>query len=101
MIRHTVAFTLKHPRGSAEEKAFLDATLILKNIPGVKNFERLTQTSRKNSFCFGLSMEFDDRQTFEAYNNHPIHVDFIQQYWIPYVTDFQETDYERYDSAES
>lgn len=101
MIRHTVAFTLKHPGGSAEEKSFLDATLILKNIPGVKRFERLKQTSKKNHFCFGLSMEFDDRQTFEAYNNHPIHADFIQQYWIPDVTDFQETDYENYDAADS
>ena len=25
MIRHTVAFRLKHPRGSTEEKSFLDA----------------------------------------------------------------------------
>ncbi|MBW7892664.1 MAG: Dabb family protein [Chitinophagaceae bacterium] len=98
MIRHTVAFTLKHPKDSAEEKSFLDATLILKNIPGVRNFERLTQTSKKNNYRFGLSMEFDDAQAFESYNVHPIHADFIQNYWIPFVTDFQETDYENYDS---
>ncbi|HRN58162.1 MAG TPA: Dabb family protein [Agriterribacter sp.] len=96
MIRHTVAFTLKHPKGSPEEKAFLNATLTLKDIPGVQQFERLRQTGKKNRFAFGLSMEFSDQEAYEAYNHHPLHTAFIQQYWIPGVEDFLETDYERY-----
>ncbi len=44
MIRHTVAFRLKHAAGSAEEKAFLDEALTLKQIPSVRNFEQLRQT---------------------------------------------------------
>ncbi|HRO47645.1 Dabb family protein [Agriterribacter sp.] len=96
MIRHTVAFTLKYPKDSPEEKAFLDATLTLKNIPGVQHFERLLQTSKKNRFAFGLSMEFSDQKAYEAYNNHPVHTGFIQQYWVPGVEDFLETDYELY-----
>ena len=96
MIRHTVAFTLKYPKGSPEEKAFLDATLHLKKIPGVQQFERLRQTSKKNRFDFGLSMEFSGQKEYESYNNHPIHTEFIQQYWIRGVEDFSETDYELY-----
>lgn len=96
MIRHTVSFTLKYAKGSPEEKAFLDATLTLINIPGVQHFERLLQTSKKNRFAFGLSMEFSDQKDYEAYNNHPIHTGFIEQYWIPGVEDFLETDYEPY-----
>lgn len=96
MIRHSVSFRLKHPSGSPEEKAFLDATLTLITIPGVQHFERFRQTSKKNGFTFGLSMEFADQKIYEAYNHHPIHTGFIQQYWIPYVEDFLETDYEPY-----
>ena len=36
MIRHTVAFRLKHPRGSAEEQSFLAAGMALAGIPGVE-----------------------------------------------------------------
>lgn len=96
MIRHTVSFTLKHPKGSPEEKAFLDAILALKEIPGVLQFERLVQTGRKNKFHFGLSMEFLNQEAYDAYNVHPLHTAFIQQRWIPEVEDFLETDYIKY-----
>ncbi len=61
MIRHTVVFRLKHPRGSAEEAAFLADGMALAKIPGVKKFEQLEQVGPKNDFHFGYSMEFDDR----------------------------------------
>lgn len=54
MIRHTVAFRLKHAPGSAEEKDFLAAGAKLAAIPGVENFESLRQTSQKNSFHLGF-----------------------------------------------
>ena len=57
MIRHTVAFTLKHPHGSAAETAFLDAAKILAAIPGVEKFEQLRQVSAKNAYRFGFSMD--------------------------------------------
>ncbi|HRP31867.1 MAG TPA: Dabb family protein [Agriterribacter sp.] len=95
MIIHTVSFLLKHPKGSTEEKAFLAATLMLKDIPGVQRFEQLRQVSKKNKFSFGLSMEFADQKDYEAYNNHPIHTRFIQQYWIPDVEEFLEADYQK------
>jgi hypothetical protein len=41
-------------------------------------------------------MEFSDQEAYETYNNHPIHTEFIQQYWIPGVEDFLETDYGLY-----
>ncbi len=60
MIRHTVTFRLKHPPGSAAERDFLQAACALATIPGVERFECLRQTSGKNNFTFGLSMEFAD-----------------------------------------
>ncbi len=93
MIRHTVAFTLRHEAGSSAEKDFLEAALILKAIPGVEKFERLRQTSAKADYAFGFSMEFADQAAYDGYNNHPDHTAFVQNRWIPEVLRFQEIDY--------
>ena len=93
MIRHTVVFTLKHAAGSAEERAFLDAALVLEAIPGVQKFERLRQVSPKADFAFGFSMEFADQAAYDGYNSHPDHVAFVQNRWVPEVARFQEIDY--------
>jgi hypothetical protein len=93
MIRHTVAFRLHHPTGSAEEGSFLDAATTLAEIPGVERFEQLEQVSSKNSFTFGFSMEFADQAAYEAYNAHPSHVRFVRDRWATEVDDFLELDY--------
>jgi hypothetical protein len=95
MIRHTVVFRLKHPRGSAEEKSFLDAGMALASIPGVQQFEQLRQVSPKNDYHFGYSMEFADQAAYQGYNNHPAHVAYVRDRWIPEVEAFLEIDYER------
>ena len=94
MIRHTVAFRLRHQAGSPEETAILAEALRLKDIPGVQRFEQLRQVSEKNELVFGFSMEFTDRDAFAVYNNHPVHAAFVAQRWVPEVEAFQETDYE-------
>lgn len=99
MIRHTVAFRLKHPAGAKEEASFLQAAQGLAGIPTVKNFECLRQTGRKNNFAFGLSMEFDDENSYRLYNEHPEHAAFVQTRWIPEVAEFIELDYEPLDEA--
>ena len=95
MIRHTVAFRLKHSKGSTSEKAFLDEAEVLRKIPGVKKFEKLRQVSPKNGFAFGFSMEFDDAAAYQGYNEHPEHVHFVKERWVPEVAEFLEIDYER------
>jgi quinol monooxygenase YgiN len=93
MIRHTVAFRLKHAAGSAAEADFLRNALVLRDIPGVHRFEQLRQVSAKNSYRFGFSMEFDDQAGYDAYNVHPVHVAFVRDRWVPDVADFLEIDY--------
>ena len=92
-IRHTVAFTLGHPEGSAEERDFLEAAARLASVPGVETFELLAEVSPKNGFRFGISMEFADRGAYDRYNEHPDHVRFVQERWLTEVTDFLELDY--------
>lgn len=93
MIRHTVVFSLKHAAGSPEEAAFLKDSLVLERIPGVQKFERLRQVSPKADYAFGFSMEFADQSAYEGYNDHPDHVAFVRDRWVPEVAKFQEIDY--------
>lgn len=94
MIRHTVAFKLKHPAGSPAERDFLEAAQELTAIPTVKKFELLRQTGKKKLYTFGISMEFATHQDYQIYNQHPAHVEFVQTRWLPEVSEFLELDYE-------
>ena len=93
MIRHTVAFRLHHAPGSAEEADFLAAAQALADIPGVTSYEQLRQTSAKNDFAYGFSMEFADQAAYDGYNSHPVHTAFVADRWVPEVADFLEIDY--------
>ena len=94
MIRHTVVFKLKYSKGSPEESEFLNAAGKLSSIPGVHHFECLRQTSKKNGFEYGISMEFDTKEAYEDYNQHPDHLDFVKTFWMRDVADFLEIDFE-------
>ncbi len=93
-IRHTVVFTLSHPEGSAAEADFLATAGALAAIPGVEEFQVLRETSPKNGYRFGISMEFAGPEAYAAYNEHPDHVRFVQERWLAEVADFLEVDYE-------
>ena len=92
-IRHTVAFRLRHERGSRQEEEFLSEAAKLASIPGVQSFEILAQIGEKNDFDYGISMEFSDRAAYDRYNEHPEHVGFVRDWWLPQVADFLEIDY--------
>ena len=92
-IRHTVSFTLRHAAGSTEESAFLAAAQELATIDGVEAFELLRQVGAKSEFRFGISMEFADQSAYDGYNEHPAHVRFVSERWIPEVSDFLELDF--------
>ena len=92
-IRHTVTFRLSHPEASAGERDFLEAAERLAAIPDVEAFELLAEVSPKNTYRFGISMEFADRAAYDRYNRHPDHVRFVEQRWLTEVSDFLELDY--------
>jgi hypothetical protein len=92
-IRHTVSFALRHPAGSPEESSFLEAAGSLASIDGVEEFELLRQVGAKSDFRFGISMEFAGRAAYDGYNEHPDHVRFVAERWVPEVADFLELDY--------
>jgi len=38
-------------------------------------------------------MEFADDGAYAAYNGHPDHIRFVEERWLPEVSDFLEIDY--------
>jgi heme-degrading monooxygenase HmoA len=62
MIRHSVILTLKSSLSPEDKTQYFDAVNKLKQIPGVQKFEVLKQTSQKNPFEFGISMEFESQE---------------------------------------
>ena len=60
----------------------------------VRNFKCFKQTSKKNGFDFGFSMEFATQEDYRAYKEHPTHADFVSNRWFREVVDFLELDYE-------
>lgn len=97
MIRHTVAFSLRHEVGSAAETAFIEeGREALTAIPGVLDFAVARQVSPKSSYRFQFAMSFADATAYEAYNAHPAHVAFVEQRWVPEVSEFEELDFEPY-----
>ena len=95
MILHTVTFRLKKP---SAEKDFMNEAAKLADIPGVLNFECLRQVGKKNNFALGLSMEFATENDYRGYCDHPDHVFFVENIWIPQVEEFMEIDYVKYET---
>ena len=98
MIIHSVFFRLNHESDSEGESSFFKKASLLETIPGVTDFKVLKEISPKNPFRFGFSMEFYDQAAYDAYRNHPDHVQFVQQIWLSEVAEFQEIDYVEYQS---
>lgn len=92
-IQHTVTLRLND---GVDNDWFLAKARELAALPGVQDFEVLEQVGKKaTQFTHALSMWFDTDGEYEAYNNHPTHVDFVQNVWIPNVAEFLELDYLR------
>lgn len=91
-IRHMALFSLHHQSGSAEEMSFFEALASLAAIPGVDSFQVLSQVSPKNPYRHAVSMEFSSQSEYDAYNEHPDHVRFVEERWLPEVADFTEVD---------
>ncbi|HET9646730.1 MAG TPA: Dabb family protein [Microlunatus sp.] len=93
-IQHTVVFRLRHEPGSAAEAEFLEtARQTLTGIDGVSEFVINQQVSAKSDLDWQFSMEFADQAAYDAYNDHPDHVGFVADRWVPEVAEFQEFDF--------
>ena len=94
MIRHSALFRLRHDAGSPAEASFLATVAGLASIPGVGDFQIARETSPKNPYDFVVAMTFADQTAYDDYNDHPSHVAFVRDRWLPEVAEFMEHDSE-------
>lgn len=94
-IRHAGIFNFKATVSESQKHAFFVALKALEEINGVEKLDVSRQTSSKNKFKYGFSMEFASNEIYQAYSFHPQHDAFVQDYFIPLVEDFMEIDTEK------
>ncbi|OCT14445.1 stress responsive protein [Paenibacillus pectinilyticus] len=94
-IKHMVVFKLHAGKENAAAEQFLKMSAEeLAPIPGVEQFEVLRQVSPKADYDYGFSMVFANQAAYEAYNNHPVHTQYVAERWMKEVSSFQEIDFQ-------
>lgn len=91
-IHHSAYFVFNDSLSSDDTELFFTEIKKLAAIPGVIGFKVVNEISPKNSYNYGVTMEFENQEAYQAYNSHPMHVDFVQNYWLKMVKDFMEID---------
>jgi len=94
-IRHAGIFNFKPTVSESQKHEFFVALKALEDINGVEKMEVSRQTSAKNKFKYGFSMEFASNEIYQAYSVHPQHDAFVKEFFIPLVEDFMEIDTEK------
>ena len=94
-IRHAGIFNFKPKVSESQKHEFFVALKALEDINGVEKMEVSRQTSTKNKFKYGFSMEFASNEIYQAYSIHPQHDAFVKDFFIPLVEDFMEIDTEQ------
>lgn len=92
-IHHCVFFALALSPGSSGERAFFERLDALADIPGVEAFRRVREVHPTNAYQHGVLMRFADAAAYAAYNEHPEHVRFVEEFWGAAVREFQEIDF--------
>jgi quinol monooxygenase YgiN len=92
-ISHNAYFKLKDSLQESDRKLFFDEIYKLSDIEGVIDFKVVKETSPKNKFEYGATMQFKDQQAYDAYNQNPLHQKFVNEIWLKMVDSFIEIDY--------
>ena len=98
MITHVVIFWTDKPHGQNREK-LLTGARTLGQIPGVLEFRcgipvPSSRGAVDDSFAVAISMTFKDQAAADAYQTHPIHLEFIETYFKPCSRRFVVYDWE-------
>ncbi len=88
-ITHVVIFWVDKPFGENREKVLAGAKA-LAQIPGVSEFRcGMPLPSNRgvvdDSFSVAISMTFENEAVANAYQTHPIHLEFLEKSYRPYV----------------
>jgi hypothetical protein len=97
MITHVVIFWTDKNDPQARQK-LLEGTRLLADIPGVLEYRQGPPVPSPrgvvdDSFTAAISMTFASTADADAYQTHPLHVKFVQEYVKPLVKRFVVFDF--------
>ncbi len=92
-VTRMIVFDLKLEPGSAEEKAFKDATLALAAHESVKEMAWMDVDGKKSGYNRGVRIVFFNSNAVEPYVKSKEHREYIRDVWKPVVGELQMIDY--------
>ena len=88
MLSHVVIFWTKSDIANAADELVAGAEKYLRPIEGVKSFHvgRMVPSHRgvvEQSYQVALNLQFEDKQQEQAYQVHPLHLEFVEKAFKP------------------
>ena len=88
MFSHVVIFWTKPEKPAAADELIAGMHRYLKGIPGVQQFHvgKMARSERPvvdQTYQVALNIMFPDKQTQDAYQVHPAHVEFVEKVFKP------------------
>jgi len=88
MFSHVVIFWTKPEKPAAADELIAGMHRYLKGIPGVQQFHvgRMVRSERPvvdQTYQVALNILFADKKTQDAYQVHPLHLEFVEKVFKP------------------
>ena len=88
MFSHVVIFWADPQKPNAADELLAGAEKYLKPVPGVLQFHvgKMARSHRAvvdQSYAVALNLIFPDKATQDAYQNHPLHIEFVEKVFKP------------------
>ncbi len=98
-LEHVVVVWLKEPGNATHRQTVLDASEVLRTIPGVRSLRSGTVIASEraivdSSFDVALLVSFTDRADMDAYLVHPLHVQLVNETLKPLVAKIRVFDFQ-------
>jgi len=98
-LEHVVVVWLKEPGNATHRQTVLDASEVLRTIPGVRSLSSGTVIASEraivdSSFDVALIASFTDRADMDAYLVHPLHVQLVNDTLKPLVAKIRVFDFQ-------
>jgi hypothetical protein len=98
MITHVVVFWTDQPQEAQRERLLAGVRALLPGIPGVREFRCGAPVPSPRgvvdgSYCVAIAMTFVGQAELDAYQKHPQHVRFIEEYLKPLCRRFVVYDF--------
>ena len=80
-ITRLVFFNLKHEAGTPEANAFFKKSMVLGEVPSVKEVTILKVEGKAAEFDYVVRLVFEDEDGVDVYVKHRIHTDYLEEVW--------------------